>query len=124
MAKYCGKIGFSMQERNPGNVWDEHVIERTYTGEVLNESFQNEQTQEKLLDELAIKNEISIIADGFAMKNFHTIKYATIMGVRWRVKSVTVNFPRLRLSIGGVYNGPESDEEEATETRLFATDIL
>jgi len=32
------------------------------------------------------------------------IRYVTWMGTKWRVANIDVNYPRLNLSIGDVYN--------------------
>ena len=60
-------------------------------------------------DNINISNRISIVADPYAIQNFHTMRYATFMGTKWKVKSVNVNYPRLILSLGGVWNGNEKN---------------
>jgi len=55
-------------------------------------------------DDISISNQISIIADPFANNNFHAMKYVVFMGAKWKVSEVTVEYPRLILSIGGLYN--------------------
>ena len=32
------------------------------------------------------------------------MKYVTYMGVKWKVENISVQFPRLVLSLGGIYN--------------------
>jgi hypothetical protein len=54
---------------------------------------------------LAINNQISIVADPFANQNFHSMKYVEFMGTRWKITNVDVQYPRLILTMGGVYNG-------------------
>ena len=121
MSKYIGMIGFSWTEEQPGSIWKEHVVERPYAGDVMNARIRNDTTPEKLNDEFRVNQDISIIADSFALKNYHHMKYATIRGVRWKITSISINYPRLTLSIGGLYNGPkpeqEHDEEEASCSR-------
>ena len=63
------------------------------------------QGAETVNDNVVISNQISIIADPFAMSNFHNIKYVEYMGTRWKITSVDVQYPRLLLTLGGVYNG-------------------
>ena len=53
-----------------------------------------------------ISNEITILADAYAFQNYQNIRYAEVMGARWKVNYVEVQYPRLRLTLGGVYNGP------------------
>lgn len=104
MAKFCGKIGFiETQETSPG-VWTETVIERIYYGDLLRNT-RRWDSSEYLNDNLSISNQISIVADPYAYENFHSIKYAEFMNAKWKVISVDVQYPRLILDLGGVYNG-------------------
>lgn len=103
MAKYHGKIGYAKQfEIKPG-VWTEKIIEKECFGDVPNASFMN-QTSNEVNDDLRLNNRISIIADTFAIENFQFMRYLTYMGVKWHISNVEVQYPRLILSIGGVYN--------------------
>lgn len=106
MAKFYGVIGFGEEKEMPegsGN-WKIEVTTRTYFGELLKNSrrFQN---SGQLNDDLIITNEISIIADQFAYNHFSTIRYVEFLGVKWKVTNISVEHPRLILSLGGVYNG-------------------
>ena len=104
MAKFCGKIGYaSTAETSPG-VWEEVITERSYTGELLRNT-RRLQGSDRVNSDISISNEVSIIADPFANENFHAMRYIKFMGARWRIESVEVQYPRLILSIGGVYNG-------------------
>ena len=68
----------------------------------------HESGQDKVLDDINISNEFSIVADAYANENFHNIKYVEYMGTKWKISTVTVQRPRLILSAGGVYNGPQT----------------
>ena len=63
---------------------------------------------EKVNPDLNVSNEISIVSDPYAEQHFHQIRYIAWAGTLWTVKSVTVERPRLRLTIGGVYNGQQT----------------
>lgn len=104
MAKYYGNIGFGEAdtETAPG-VWEVQSVERPYSGDVL-QNFMRYETSQYLNDNITVSNQISIIGDPYAYKNFHTIKYIWYMGARWKVMNVDVKHPRLILTIGGVYN--------------------
>ena len=57
-------------------------------------------------DDIRINHRISILADPFAMKHFHSIRYVEWMGVKWKVTSVDpTKYPRLTLTLGEQYNG-------------------
>lgn len=103
MAKYCGKIGFAVYAETVPGVWTEQITERTYYGD-LKRNTRKLQSSGNVNDNINISNEISIVADPFAYENFHSIRYATFMGTKWKVSSVDVQSPRLILSLGEVYN--------------------
>lgn len=57
-----------------------------------------------------VSNEFSIVADPFAYANFHSMRFIEYMGAKWKISNVEVQYPRLILTVGGVYN------EQTTET--------
>lgn len=104
MAKFYGTIGYAeMVEVEPG-VWEEKITERKYYGDVLRNT-RNLRTSDKLNVDIDIANELSIVADPFANQNFHAMRYVEFMGAKWNVTSVNIQYPRLILTLGGVYNG-------------------
>lgn len=103
MAKYFGKIGFAVTRETKPGVWEEQIIEKEFYGDV-NRISRRLQSAESLNDNVVFSNEISIVSNPFANENFHSIRYAEYMGVKWKVTNVDVNYPRLNLSIGEVYN--------------------
>lgn len=104
MGKWVGKIGYAVTEETTPGVWVEQITERTYYGDIIRNT-RRLQTSDKLNDDINVSNEISIVADPFARDNFHAMRYIEFMGTRWKVSSVEVQYPRLILSLGGVYNG-------------------
>ena len=62
-------------------------------------------------DNININQQISIVSDPYANKNFHQIRFIEYMGTKWKVTSVQVEFPRLILEVGGVWNGEDGDPE-------------
>lgn len=107
MAKFYGKIGYGVTEEHDDGVWVETVTERSYYGDILRINRRWERG-DQLNDNLNISNQISIVADAFAYEHFSSIRYICWMGARWKITDVEVQRPRLILSIGGVYNGPEA----------------
>lgn len=107
MAKFYGVIGYAETvEVRPG-VYEEQIVERTYSGDLIRNT-RRYQTGDQLNDELNISNEISIVADPFAYDHFHLMRYAQYQGAKWKITNVEVKYPRLILSVGGVYNGPQT----------------
>lgn len=105
--KYCGQIGYSQTVETSPGVWTETITERTYYGDVIR-SNRRLQDSNQINDNVTISNEISVIADPYACHNFHMIRYLTFMGTKWKVSSVDVQYPRLILTIGGLYNEQET----------------
>jgi len=102
--KFYGPIGYAISEETAPGVWTDRIVERNYTGDVL-KNYKNNFSSQSITDNIDVSNNISVISDPFAMEHFHTIKYVKWMGAAWKVSSVEVQYPRLILSIGGVYNG-------------------
>lgn len=108
MPKYYDIIGFGTTVEDPegSGIWKETITKKRYSGDVLN-STKRIAVTDTMNPELNVSNRISIVANQYAMQNFHSIRYATYQGVRWTVTSVEVLPPRLILSLGGLYNGQD-----------------
>lgn len=104
MNKFYGKIGYAITKETTPGVWVEQIVERSYYGDVIR-NIRRLQSSENLNNDINVSNEISIVADAFANQNFHSMRYVEYMGTKWKVSSIEVKYPRLILSIGGVYNG-------------------
>lgn len=105
MAKFCGKVGYVMTIETAPGVSEEMAITRTYKGDLIR-NLRRVQDGDKVNSDITVSNEISIVADPFAYENFHSIRYVEFMNSKWTVTSIDVQYPRLNLSLGGVYNGP------------------
>lgn len=103
MAKWFGKIGYAETSENKPGVWTGAIVEKEYFGDMTRITRRWEKTQ-NLNDDLNIANELSILMDPYAFNHYHTIRYADFQGVKWKVTNVEVQYPRLILSLGGVYN--------------------
>lgn len=106
MAKWFGQIGFAVTEETAPDVWTEHIIERSYYGDVLR-NYRSNTTVNDINEGFNISNQISFIADPYAKENFYRMKYVTFMGTRWKIENIEVQFPRLIMSLGGLWNGEE-----------------
>lgn len=104
--KYYGKIGFVRTVEKPGSIWEEETVERPYKGDVIRLSMQYANGT-GINDDVKVSNVISIIADSFAYQNAHFMKYVTYLNAKWKINDITIDRPRITLSIGGVYNGPD-----------------
>lgn len=113
MAKFYGIVGYSsIEEKEPG-VWAEiGIVEKKYSGDILKNYRKFENTGE-VNDDLTITNEISIIADPYATENFFNMKYFKFIfpkiGGIWKISNVDLaDNPRLKLTLGGLYNGEQA----------------
>ena len=103
MARYYGNIGYCvMNETSPG-VWEEQIIIRPYSGELVR-NIRKLQSTDQLNDDINVANKISIISDPYANENFYNMRYVEFMGTKWKVSDVEVQYPRLILTLGGLYN--------------------
>ena len=103
MSKWFGKIGYAVTnetETEPG-LWDDTILEREYYGDMT-------------YDRRKRQTSGSIIADPFAIENCSYMAYAEIMGTKWKISEVEVQYPRLILTIGGVWNGDTTGTTEQT----------
>lgn len=103
MAKVYVKVGYANTVETAPGVLEEQITERDYYGELLRNS-RRLQTASQVNDDINISNEISILSDPYAIQNFHSIRYVEFMGTKWKAPTVEVQYPRLILSLGGVYN--------------------
>lgn len=104
MAKFFGVIGYAESVETTPGVWKEQITKRDYYGDFTRNA-RRLQTADKLNDDINIVNELSIVADPYAINNFHSMRYAEFMGTKWKINNVEVQYPRLILTLGGEYNG-------------------
>lgn len=105
MARYCGLIGFSSTVETAPGVWEDIITERKYYGDI-SKDFRKSSDENKIIRNVSINNLFSIVADPFAFENLEFIKYVKYLGIAWTVESVEVQYPRLLISVGGRWNGP------------------
>lgn len=107
MAKFCGKVGFSMTSETAPGIWTEQITEKTYYGDTLRNTRRWDNAS-NVNDNLVISNQISIIADSFAYQNIGAMRYVSYCGSLWKITTADISYPRITLTLGGLYNGPES----------------
>lgn len=107
MAKFYGVIGFADTVETAPGVWRDEITEHKYYIDV-HRNFSQHQSSNQLNDNINVANKLSIIADPYANKKIHSIRYVEFMGTNWTVTDVEVQYPRLMLTIGGVYNGEQA----------------
>lgn len=106
MAKFYGNVGYAITEETKPGVWMPRIVDKPYYGDLIRNSRRLENTS-KVNDDVSLKNQISIVADPFAYENFHNIRYVEYLGAKWKVSNIEVQYPRLVLTVGGVWNEQE-----------------
>ena len=107
--KYYGKVGFWFDdvEVRPG-VYKPELVEKSYTGDVIRHNQRWNSTSNQN-DNVNLSNRISILGDLYLNENLSSIKFVTYMGTKWKVNSIEVQYPRVIVELGGVYNGIGSE---------------
>lgn len=105
MAKFCGNLGFNVSVDKGHGVWENEIVVRKYYGDLINLYKRYSESNAGINDNVILHNKVSILADSFAMTNIPSIVYVELNGVKWKVSSVDVEYPRLTITAGGVYNG-------------------
>lgn len=110
MARYYGSIGYRTTTETAPGIWEETITEHMYYGDIVRNYMRHNYDQHMTTNSTPeCNNSISILADPYAFENFHSIVYATFMGTKWTVSNVEVQYPRLILSLGRVYNDESID---------------
>lgn len=112
--KFVGKVGFieANIEVAP-DVFRDGVVERSYVGDVIRNRRMNTPSQYQN-DSFSVSNSISILSDLYARQNWDSIRYAIWNGKKLSVSNVEIDFPRITLEIGGIYNGKNPVRIEGT----------
>lgn len=103
MGKYYGQIGFATQQETEPGIWEDVVVERPYSGEYLDNRWRTTQGSGPNND-ILLNCDFSVLCDPYLLKHQAYILYVTYMGVRWAVTGAVPNYPRILLTVGGVYN--------------------
>jgi len=104
MAKFYGAVGYAESVETAPGVWEETIVEKEYYGDIIRNSSRG-QSSNQINDDLLISSQISIISDPYADSNYQNIRYATMNGVKWKVSNIDIQYPRLVLTLGGLYHG-------------------
>lgn len=104
MNKYCGLIGYADLMEVREDVYKEVITERKHYGDFYTNSRNLVNNSDSTNDNIAVSNQISIVMDPYISANFHKIRYATYLKSKWKVTSAKVEYPRIILTLGGLYN--------------------
>lgn len=105
MARFFGNIGFVESEETEPGVFVPDEYERPYMGDVLQERRRFSPSSNTTLDSLVLTNYLSIVADDFLLSHYQYMRYVEWLDAKWKIESVEIEYPRIKITFGGVYNG-------------------
>lgn len=101
--KYYGVIGYAETVETEPGIWTEEITEHYHYGDVISNK-RMLQSNGQVNDNVNVSNLFSIVADPYANQHFHEMRYIEFMGTKWKITSADVQYPRIVLTVGGVYN--------------------
>ena len=110
--KFYGNVGFAVTVDDGYGVWRETITDKKYAGDVMRLT-RNKEAGEHINDGLRINTQISILLDPWFQDHLSQIRYVEYMNAKWIVDTVEVQYPRINITLGGLYHGyePEPDDE-------------
>ena len=102
--RFQAVIGYAVQKETSPGVWVDEITEKKYNCDIT-KNIKRAQNSEGVNDNVSVSNSFSILADHYSTANFLKMKYLVWMGSKWKIDSVEINYPRLSISLGGIYNG-------------------
>jgi len=104
MTKFSGEIGFSKTIETEPGIYTDTIVVRKYYGDIERQGRRWEKG-ENVNDDLVVNNYVSIVADDFVKENIGMMKWVEFLGAKWKIQSVEIDYPRIKLTLGGVWNG-------------------
>lgn len=101
--KFSGKIGFCKLVETAPDVIEEQYVEHSYKGDFERKA-RSLQNEGEVNDTPSLNMTISVVGDAYGFCNYQDIRYVAYKGNKWKVTSIDVQYPRLKLTIGGLYH--------------------
>lgn len=102
--KWFGKIGYCETVETEPSVYEEKIVERDCYGDLVRNT-RRLTGSDKVNDDMTLANTLSVIADPYIQEHFCDIRYVTMYGGKWKVTDASVNYPRIELTLGGLWHG-------------------
>lgn len=74
-------------------------------GDLLRNTRNSGSNEHSTIDEITIDNRFSIVGSPYVFNNVNRLRYIKWQGIKWKIGSISVERPRLILSVRGEYNG-------------------
>lgn len=120
MTKFYGNIGFLETKENPpgSGIWEPVTTVRPYYGDVTRNQRRYQENSQSINDNLNISNEISILGDPYAYENFNSMRWVEYGGAKWKISWINIEYPRIILTLSGVYNDFDEDDSSGDSSEL------
>lgn len=116
MNKFYGLVGFEESVETEQDVTEPVITWRSYFGDIVKfkKSFKS---GEKVNEDITLNNTISIMSDSYAYNHLSNVRCVKWLGSIWKVTDVDAQYPRLNLTLGGLYNveDPETGTEQQAQ---------
>ena len=103
MARFSVKIGFKETVESEPGIYNTTIVEKPATADMIYQ-VQRTATEEEVNDTVTLGHQISIVINPYISSNLINLAYVKMHGVKWRIKTFEVYYPRIKISLGGVYN--------------------
>lgn len=102
--RWYGIVGFAgtAVETAPG-IMDCPIIEKDYYGNVMTDRTTYIDSN-VINDNIRVNHKISIVGDKHAFDHCYDFRYITFSGYKWNISSVEMQYPRIILTLGNLYN--------------------
>lgn len=108
MNRFYGVIGFSVNEKTAPGVWEPSITERPYKGDIILNSRRYENNSDSTNDNLVVNHKVSVVSDSFMDDHIGSMLYVEFEKYKWKITNVEISYPRVILTLGGVYNGGQT----------------
>lgn len=102
--KWSGLIGYYIDEEVKPDIWQASIKTFKAKGNMRQIS-KRSQTTDGVIDAITLNNELELIANPFINDILYSLKYVTYMNAEWKITNVRVQYPKIYLTLGDVYNG-------------------
>lgn len=104
MTKFYGNIGFLESVETKPGIWEPVETVRQYYGDVNRNQRRYQENTQSSISNLNLSNEISILGDPYAYDHFNAMRWVEYGGAKWRITWISIEYPRIVLTLSGVYN--------------------
>ena len=112
--KFYGNIGFAVVEDLGEGIWKEKITDKKYAGDIL-QLQRNRDSGEHINDGLRMNCRISVLMDPWFQDHFSQVRYVEYMNSKWIAESLDPQYPRVNITLGGLYHGYEPEHKDESE---------